>query len=369
MLRTTIAFGILVALMVGAEASEIERDERVVFFHTCGWFDAETQTWQVPIHGWIFEPEEASRKRAFVRRLFQRKMSLDPAGPERARYKARASAFLVDNEEGKEVQIVLGGRAYKMEESGENGHFFGKLSLSPAEADQLAVPGAGPSRWLSYSALTRPGDQRVFAGHVALVEPEGFSVISDIDDTIKISNVRDQQMLLRNTFLRRFEPVPGMAELYKGWATAGAAFHYVSGSPWQLYVPMAEFHERSGFPRGSFHMRPFRLRDARNREVWSSPDELKRLAVEPLLESYPGRHFICVGDSGERDPEIYGSLARRFPDRIRAVCIRNVSGESADDVRYARAFEGVSRDRWRLFDDPAELAGLIEPPLQRVSSQ
>ncbi len=35
-----------------------------------------------------------------------------------------------------------------------------------------------------------------------------------------------------------------------------ASFHYVSGGPWQLYNPLAEFLiKKEGFPAGSFHMR------------------------------------------------------------------------------------------------------------------
>jgi phosphatidate phosphatase APP1 len=69
-----------------------------------------------------------------------------------------------------------------------------------------------------------------------------------------------------------------------------------------------------------------------------------------------------VGDSGERDPEIYGGLARTFPDQVSSILIRNVTDQSADDPRYRDAFRGVPRERWRIFDDAAELADVELPP-------
>ena len=56
-------------------------------------------------------------------------------------------------------------------------------------------------------------------------------VISDIDDTVKITEVRDRHAMLRNTFLREFQPVPGMADFYQTLARSnGAAFHYTPHS-------------------------------------------------------------------------------------------------------------------------------------------
>ena len=99
--------------------------------------------------------------------------------------------------------------------------------------------------------MLRRGDTRRFTGRVQLVEPQGRSVISDIDDTIKITGVGDPQAMLANTFLRPLRPVPGMATLYRQWADRGAVFHYVSASPWQLYAPLADFLAAEQFPAGT----------------------------------------------------------------------------------------------------------------------
>src|SRR6185295_2069331 len=98
-------------------------------------------------------------------------------------------------------------------------------------------------------------------GQAYLLPPTGESVISDIDDTLKHSQVACKKTLLANTFLRPYETIPGMAGVFRDWWAEGAAFHYVSSSPWQLYEHLAAHLADEGFPTGSFHLRHFRLRD------------------------------------------------------------------------------------------------------------
>src|SRR5690625_5563263 len=93
-------------------------------------------------------------------------------------------------------------------------------------------------------------------GWIRLLKPEGVSVISDIDDTIKITDIpAGRSVVLENTFFKPFQAVPGMAERYQEDG-AEVAFHYVSGSPWQLYRPISEFFwsDEVYFHLGALHM-------------------------------------------------------------------------------------------------------------------
>jgi phosphatidate phosphatase APP1 len=65
-----------------------------------------------------------------------------------------------------------------------------------------------------------------------------------------------------------------------------------------------------------------------------------------------------VGDSGEIDPEIYGAVARRFPQQVAGILIRRVGGPRDTPARYQRAFRGVPSSVVRLFREAAELGGL-----------
>jgi len=57
-------------------------------------------------------------------------------------------------------------------------------------------------------------------GHVELLSPEGFSVISDIDDTIKATQVSlGKRRVFENIFMRDADSVDGMAHLYRSLVT------------------------------------------------------------------------------------------------------------------------------------------------------
>jgi hypothetical protein len=164
---------------------------------------------------------------------------------------------------------------------------------------------------------------------VWFVPPVGVSVVSDVDDTVKLTNVPNREDMIRNTFMRDFVAVPGMPELYQGWQQQGAAFHYVSSSPWQLAPEIALLFARSGLPGGSFHLRHF---DIRNKQffkyIFTSSAKAKPRAIKRLLATFPQRRFVLVGDSGEKDPEIYAGLLREHPAQIAHVLIRSVPGDA-----------------------------------------
>ena len=48
-----------------------------------------------------------------------------------------------------------------------------------------------------------------------------------------------------------------------------------------------------------------------------------------MLQTYPALPFVLIGDSGERDPEIYSEAVRRHPDRIKVIYIRSVHPDPA----------------------------------------
>ena len=202
----------------------------------------------------------------------------------------------------------------------------------------------------------RRGAQRQVRPDRLLLPPRvGFSVVSDIDDTIKISHVLDRKELIRRTFAKPFEAVPGMADAYAAWAKRGVTFHYVSSSPWHLYPALLSFMRRSGFPDGAFHLKSVRLKDKTILNLFKSSLETKPPAIRRILARFPRHHFLLVGDSGEQDPEVYGLIAREHPARIRHVFIREVKGADNRAARFQKAFAGMAATRWTVFRDAAAL--------------
>lgn len=194
-------------------------------------------------------------------------------------------------------------------------------------------------------------------GTVQVVSPRArFAVVSDIDDTILVSEVLQRRRLLWNTFARGVEsmrPVTGMAELYAGLAEAPvrAPIFYVSGSPIGLHRKLVAFLERNAFPRGSLVLKhlgarsllPAKIRQAR---VFNWMDEADALVdsydykidkINRLMDDLPELQFILVGDSGERDPEVYRRIAEDpvRGKRVAGIFIRKANAQLANDPRFA----------------------------------
>jgi hypothetical protein len=343
------------------QPSRLSPDEELVFFptlarrHTDGSAD-------LRIHGWLFLPEHDSRKRAALLYTLAHFFSLgDPAkfpDDALATFKARARPFLVSNECAKRVAVSIGGRSFVMPRSTSNGHFAADLTLDPVTtyaATDPADPGSlGFSTMLP--SFAPHGPPRVIEGRSRILPDEGVSVVTDIDDTIKVSNVRSKRLLLRSTFTEPFVPVAGMsAFLAKLAPHANDAVHYLSAAPWQLHAPLAAFLHGHHFPEGSLHLRAIRLKDRSLLQLFKEPTEHKLACVRRLLARWPRRRVILVGDSSEQDPEIYATLAREHPRCIEHVYIRDTTGESMTSARYKRSLWTAMEDRWTLFVDPAAL--------------
>ncbi|MEK6238732.1 MAG: DUF2183 domain-containing protein, partial [Planctomycetales bacterium] len=305
--------------------SQIDSDESVIFFPTYAHPHPRRDTWVVLVHGWIFEPDRESRLRSALMKVLFRYLRIEKDEIQQQLSTDRARAFLVANERGKKISVRLGGRVHTLKKSRGNGHFHGKLELTLEEARSLAEEQEFLGNSLSFQAITQPEDYRAFHGRVHLIEPQGRSLLSDIDDTIKISGVIDRRELLTNTFLNQFQAVPGMAKTYAEMAETGTRFHYVSSSPWQLYSPLARFMQAEGFPAGPFHLRNLPGHGTSLGEVFTTRGINKRKEIEKILRKFPQRKFILVGDSGEKDPRIYAKVAARRPDQVELICIRVVT--------------------------------------------
>ena len=165
-----------------------------------------------------------------------------------------------------------------------------------------------------------------------------FGIISDIDDTVLQTHVTQKLKMIWVTlsgsaFTRM--PFEGTSELYHA-LTRGASgrarnpVFYVSKSPWNLYDFLVDFLDHHQLPRGPLLLRDIGLREA-------PPVDHKSAAVRNLLEMYPELPFVLIGDSGERDPEIYLETAARYPGRIMAIYIRDLGGKNRKDEAGGRA--------------------------------
>ncbi|KAI9473773.1 MAG: hypothetical protein EXX96DRAFT_487278 [Benjaminiella poitrasii] len=59
------------------------------------------------------------------------------------------------------------------------------------------------------------------------------------------------------------------------------------------------------------------------------PGKHKLEMISTILQDFPQRKFILIGDSGEIDPEIYEQIYNEYPDQIIKIFIHDVSSHRA----------------------------------------
>lgn len=205
----------------------------------------------------------------------------------------------------------------------------------PVELELLPTPGADVDVARATGFVLAPPDSAA------------FGVISDIDDTVIQSRVSNFLQAARTVMLgnaRTRLPFPGVAAFYQALqrGAGGAArnpIFYVSSSPWNLYDVIGDFLDIQGIPSGPLLLRDWDL----DRLALSSARHLEHKGgvIREILATYPRLPFILIGDSGQRDPEIYSTLVREFPRRILAVYIRNVTQDPERSASIQRLAEEV----------------------------
>jgi hypothetical protein len=88
----------VVATRADVPSSDIKNDEFVVFFRTSAWLDEERQEWHVPIHGWIYEPEDSTARTAQFSGILKSQYDLEPDATTNANYTRRLNLMIADNE-------------------------------------------------------------------------------------------------------------------------------------------------------------------------------------------------------------------------------------------------------------------------------
>lgn len=333
--------------------------ETVVLFPSLGHLEPDGTTWRLYIQGDVFSPGRIGLTKRILLKLLQRAMRAPKEALDSDIFRERIERFMAADERGKRIALRLGDSTFVLpRKSSGNGHFSGVIRLRAEDLDGLRELGLLEQDRLSLD-VCHPQEEYRCRGKIHLLPPEGFSIISDIDDTLKHSDVASRHALLANTFLHEFQPIPGMARQFQRWAERGAAFHYVSSSPWQLYRHLADHLVDEGFPEGTFHLRAFRLRDHLLRRLLLLRRSGKGAVIKGILQAFPQRQFVLIGDSGEADPETYAALARKFPHQVARILIREVDVPRNNPQRFGRAFRGLALDVAATFRDAHELSAAV----------
>lgn len=175
----------------------------------------------------------------------------------------------------------------------------------------------------------RKSDGRTVAP-AQIVDSAHFGVISDIDDTIIQSDVSSLTQMLFTVLTGNAQtrlPFPGVGALYRAFTREQKMrnpIFYVSSSPWNFFDLLWQFLNYRAIPLGPMFLRNWGM------DVLAGHKGHKNRIIYSVLDAYPQLPFVLVGDSGEEDPEIYAEVVRRYPKRILAVYIRDVSKRYRD---------------------------------------
>lgn len=248
---------------------------------------------------------------------------------------------------GKRVRITCGGRSVVVESDAEgyvDAWFDTPFLLGPWAPISFSL--------LGQSSSPEPSDHPSVAGQVFVPPADAqFGIISDIDDTILHTNVQDVvRMVALSVFGNALTRMgyDGTSDWYQGIVrSTGAPTFYVSRSAWNLFPLLRGFIEHQGLPLGPLLLRDVGLHRGKERK---RGHKYRRMAE--VLEMYPRMRFICIGDSGQRDAEIYASLAESHPGRVAAIYIRDVGNPERRHIAEA-ACEG-SRLPSLVFSDTQE---------------
>ena len=146
-----------------------------------------------------------------------------------------------------------------------------------------------------------------------------LTIITDLDDTFKITNVSDLSEATRNALFSKkaFLQFPNLLNEMDRYTNG---LFIVSGSPTFLRGRIDKFLE---------HHKVI-SQDVILRNLIKDKDTLK-YKIEQLKRIFrqsPGESFILIGDDTEHDPEVYKRLKDLFPDQVEDIYIRAIKNIS-----------------------------------------
>ncbi|MCL1907438.1 MAG: DUF2183 domain-containing protein [Propionibacteriaceae bacterium] len=211
------------------------------------------------------------------------------------------------------VQVSVGGRVTKAI-TDRNGY------VDIAVSGHHLAPG-----WHQVNISTGDGEPTQ-SPVLVISQHQRFGIISDIDDTIITSFLPRLMIAAYNSFILQESarvPIAGMSGMYSTILrkNPGAPLIYLSTGAWSTKPFLERFIGRHGYPSG-----PMLLTDwGPTHTGWfrSGPDH-KRAALRALARDFPQIQWLLIGDDGQHDPGIYAEFARRFPQNVAGIAIRQL---------------------------------------------
>ncbi|MEA9357114.1 phosphatase domain-containing protein [Bacteriovorax sp. PP10] len=141
-------------------------------------------------------------------------------------------------------------------------------------------------------------------------------VISDIDDTIKMTGVLNNKLHVGFNGLFSKRAFAGMSELYHEYHDRGYGIYYVSGSPKMIDCRIEDFLVEKDFPQADQRF----LKD----KISSDTYKFKMESIRNVIAKENPTSLILIGDDTEHDPDVYNDISKEYPGLVEAIYIRAV---------------------------------------------
>ena len=162
-----------------------------------------------------------------------------------------------------------------------------------------------------------------------------YGIISDIDDTILVTDVHQPVKMLINSLFRnpfQREAFEGLRTFYEHKTHHGInPVFYLSNSPWNLYKNIKQFLEIQHLPKGPILLRDYGMHFP---NVPHSFVNHKEINIELILEVYPHLPFVLIGDASQEDALIYSHMKQKYPHRIKEILIRKIDDPGKMEKLY-----------------------------------
>ncbi|SES09862.1 Phosphatidate phosphatase APP1 [Tranquillimonas rosea] len=167
-----------------------------------------------------------------------------------------------------------------------------------------------------------------------------LGVISDIDDTMMETGAYSIARNLWTTFTgsaltRRVFPDAVVLMDYLSDHGRNPVY-YVSSSPWNLHAFLEKVFARAGLQRGPMFLRDLGLSEGGF--FASGHGDHKGSAIDRIMAANPDLPFVLIGDTGQKDAEVYLQACLRHGGRIAGVILRE-PGPGPDDRSRAAIAE------------------------------
>ncbi|KAI9744932.1 MAG: hypothetical protein M1818_001858 [Claussenomyces sp. TS43310] len=202
-----------------------------------------------------------------------------------------------------------------------------------------------------YATGTETGNASAY-----LVPTEGLTIISDIDDILRVTKIYEPSEGLLNSFARPFTPWMNMPEIYANWSASipDFHFHYLTTTPEQVTANYMNYIYNN-YPLGSFDTRPLNFSDV------TATLSIRKFLLEKVFQTFPKRKFILIADTSNSDVmKDYPAMVTEYPNQVQCILLRNTSStDSGDKFPYdTSGFGGLNQELYMFFNVPDDLKGL-----------